>query len=164
MGTSQPWVLADPGVPGRIYVVANDDPDDDLSAGDAADVFIVRSDDYGAHWTNPQRVDGGPPGTFQILPTAAIDPVTGTIGVTYYDNRSGMQSGGDFLLDLLATYSHDGGNTWTPEVDFNDGQFDSSAAGSCRFCGYGDRRTCSARTPRARHRGRRRPDESVEPT
>jgi hypothetical protein len=40
-------VLADPNVPGRIYVVANDDPDNNVTTGDAANVFIVRSTDNG---------------------------------------------------------------------------------------------------------------------
>ena len=44
-GSSQPWILPDPFQAGRLWVVANDDPDDDVDTGDAADVFIVRSDD-----------------------------------------------------------------------------------------------------------------------
>lgn len=135
-GSSQPWVLADPDADERIYVVANDDPDDDIDSGDAADVFIAISDDFGVSWSDPVRVDNGQPGTFQVMPTAAIDPVTGAIAVTYYDNSSMVANPtGNFQLDLLATASFDGGLNWLPEVDVNDGLFDVDAAGTCRFCG-----------------------------
>jgi hypothetical protein len=135
-GTAQAWLMADPDVPGRVYVVTSDDPDNNVNSGDAADVVIVRSDDFGGSWTNPAQVDDGPAGTFQLFPTAAIDPITGAIGVTYYDNRAGLTNvAGDFLLDLRASYSYDSGTTWLPSVDINDGTLDPSAAGQCRFCG-----------------------------
>lgn len=130
-GNVQPWVLADPDTAGRIYVVAAD-----ATAGDPSSVFIVRSDDSGVTWTNPSQVDGGPAGTFQLMPNAAIDPVTGAIAVTYYSNSAGnMNAGQNFRLDLLATYSTDNGSTWSAEEDFNDGLFDPDAATTCRFCG-----------------------------
>lgn len=136
-GNVQPWVLADPTTIGQIYVVAAD-----ATAGDPSSVFIVRSDDFGATWTDPNQVDNGPAGTFQLMPNAAIDPVTGAIAVTYYSNSAAsVNPGGNFRLDLLATYSSDGGNAWSPEVDFNDGLFDPDLEGtpspriSCRFCG-----------------------------
>ena len=71
--------------------------------GDAADVFIVTSNDSGTTWGAPVRVDQGPAGTFQVMPTAAINPVNGAIGVTYYDNRALSDADGDgvFELDLM---------------------------------------------------------------
>ena len=133
-GSSQPWILPDP-VDGRVHVVANDDPDDNVDDGDAADVFMATSDDHGDSWGAPARVDTGPAGTFQVMPTAAIDALTGTIVVAYYDNRSlAVNGSGNFLLDLLATYSFDGGLSWLPEVDFNDGSFDPDVSTSCRLC------------------------------
>jgi hypothetical protein len=44
-GSAQPWVLPDPNTPGRIYVVACDDPDNQHGVGDDADVFMVTSTD-----------------------------------------------------------------------------------------------------------------------
>jgi hypothetical protein len=137
-GTVQAWVLADPDMPGRIYVVTNDDPDDNPNSGDPADVVIARSDDFGVTWPFTNQVDDGAAGTFQLLPTAAIDPVTGAIGVTWYDNRSGATNGfGNFLLDLRASYSYDSGASWTPSIDVNDGQYDPDTSDSCRFCSFG---------------------------
>jgi hypothetical protein len=40
-----------------------------------------------------------------------------------------------FELDLMGTFSTDGGATWSPEVDFNDGRLDPGIANTCRFCG-----------------------------
>jgi hypothetical protein len=136
-GGVQPWILADPNVPGRIYVVASDDPDNNVQAGDAADVFIARSTDSGLSWSAPIRVDHGPGTTFQVMPTAAIDPISGAIVVEYYDNRSGAtNSRGNFLLDLYASVSVDGGQTFLSDFPINDAPFDPDAGARCRFdCG-----------------------------
>ena len=138
-GSVQGWILPDPNVAGRVHVVTNDDPDDDPTTNEAADVVIATSNDSGANWNAPVQVDSGPPGTFQVMPTAAIDPITGAIGVTYYDNRNGIaQLSGTFPLDLMATFSTDGGANWLPEVVVNDSQFDPDNTTSTRFCGPND--------------------------
>jgi len=136
-GSLQPWVLPDPRVPGRIHIVASDDPDNDVDSGDAADVFIVTSNDYGLNWTTPHLVSDGPDTTFQVMPTASIDPTTGWIVVTYYDNRSRQVNGsGDWLLDLYAAMSVDGGATFSPGLRINDAPFDPDAGARCRYnCG-----------------------------
>lgn len=135
-GSLQPWILPDPQNAARVFVVVNDDPDNDVDMGDAADVFIVESTDSGGTWAARRRVDQGPAGTFQVMPTAAINPVNGAIGVTYYDNRGGDADGdGVDELDLWATFSTDGGQTWSMEVDINDGRMDPAQANTCRFCG-----------------------------
>ena len=137
LGSVQPYVLADPKVPGRVYVVANDDPDNNVTLGDAADVFIVRSSDFGATWSAPVRVDGGPATTLQVMPTAAIDPVSGAIVVHYYDNRNGaVNAAGNYLLDVFAAVSSNGGQTFAPDFQINDQPFDPDAGARCRFdCG-----------------------------
>lgn len=143
LGTGQAWVLADPNTAGRMYVVANDDPDNS-AAGDAADVYITRSTDFGVTWTAPARIDSGPGTTLQVLPTASIDPVTGCISVHYYDNRRGLtNSAGRFLLDVFATSSHDGGVTFDPDFQVNDAPFDPDAGAGCRF-------DCATSTPTTR--------------
>lgn len=92
IGSVQPWILADPFVPGRIYVVCNDDPDDDVDSGDAADVVFTRSNDFGATWSAPVKIDDAPAGTLTVLPTAAIDPTSGAIGVMWYDARGSQRA------------------------------------------------------------------------
>jgi len=129
-GSVQPRILADPIAPGRIYVVANDQ----ASVADFADVFIVGSVDNGLTWSAPAQLSGGAVGTIQVMPSAAIDPVTGCITVTYYDNRNGnTNSGGNFLLDVFATTSADGGVTFSPEFQINTAAFDPDLNAPCRF-------------------------------
>jgi hypothetical protein len=133
-GSVQPWVMADPIAPGRLYVVANDDPDGNLASGDPADVFIAISTNSGASWGPPMRIDGGPGTTFQVMPTAAIDPVSGAITVHYYDNRGGaVNAGGDYLLDVRATVSTDGGVSFSGDFRINNASFDPDAGAPCRF-------------------------------
>ena len=136
-GSSQPWILADPNTPGRIYAVANDDPDNDIDSGDPADVYFNVSTDHGATWATPRRIDGGPGTTFQVMPTAAIDKQSGAIVVHYYDNRAGAVNGnGNFLLDVFATVSLDGGLTWGCDFQINDTPFDPDPGAGCHYdCG-----------------------------
>lgn len=133
-GSVQPWVLADPNTPGRIYVVSNDDPDNNPLAGDPADVFITISTDDGQNWSTPSRIDSGPGSSFQVMPTAAIDKDTGCIVVHYYDNRNGATNGaGNFLLDVFYTVSQDQGVSFSPDIQINDNPFDPDLAAGCRW-------------------------------
>ncbi len=120
-GQGQPWVMPDPTRPGNIYVVASDDPDNAHgTAVDDVDIVIARSADDGASWTQTTIPINPPGGSHQFFPTAAIDEF-GTIVVGWYDSRNGnMNAGGNFLLDVFATYSTDGGVTWAAPFQVND--------------------------------------------
>lgn len=135
LGAGQPFVLVDDARPGNVYVVTNDDPNDDPTSGDAADVVISRSTDNGLNWTT-STISSGPNNSFQFFPAAAIDEF-GNIAVAWYDNRAGAVDGnGDFLLDLFATFSTDGGLTWAPEFQVNDQPLTTVTAGTnVRFNG-----------------------------
>jgi hypothetical protein len=132
-GSVQPRILADPNVPGRIYVFANQQP----SPSDFADVHLVTSTDNGNTWSAASRISGGAVGTIQVMPAAGIDAVSGCLTVTYYDNRNGKtNSSGDFLLDLFSTTSGNGGVTFSPDVQINTASFDPDLNAPCRFnCG-----------------------------
>ncbi|MBL8858901.1 MAG: exo-alpha-sialidase [Planctomycetes bacterium] len=135
LGCTQPWIMADPVVTGRLYVVCADDPDNDINAGDYADVVFSRSNDFGATWTTPTKIDDAPGTGFTFFPTAAIDPNEGAIVVTWFEARSGITGpSGDLLLDLRARASWDGGNSWLPSVKINDDTFDPGLSTNCRFC------------------------------
>jgi hypothetical protein len=122
-GSATPYVLADPVRPGNVYVITSDDPDNVHGSGDDADVVIARSTDNGATWTR-STVVSGPSNSFQIFPFTAIDRF-GNIVLAWYDNRRGLTNpGGNFLIDLMATYSTDGGLTWAPEARLGDLAFD----------------------------------------
>jgi hypothetical protein len=134
-GANAPYVIPDPVRPGNIYVIANDDPDDNFSSGDPGDAIIARSTDYGNTWTK-QTVSHGPAGTLQVYPTGAIDQL-GNLMVFWYDTRGGTKNaGGHFLLDVYATVSRDGAQTFTNDFRINDKSFDPDVGAPCRFgCG-----------------------------
>ncbi|MEZ5065044.1 MAG: FlgD immunoglobulin-like domain containing protein [bacterium] len=131
-GSVQPWVLPDPNDPAIVCVVAADDPDDDPNSGDAANVYLTRSTDFGVTWAPRVRVDSGPGTTFQVMPSAAIDPITGYIVVTWYDNRALVTNAdGNYLLDTYAAVSVDGGLTFSADFRINDAPFDPDAGAPC---------------------------------
>lgn len=141
-GNGQANVMADPHVAGRIYVVAADDPDDNLSAGDASNVYLATSNDHGVTFGAPVRIDDGPGTTFAVMPTPAIDSHTGAMLVHWYDNRRGaLNNRGNYLLDVFARWSTDGGVTWSASRQINDSPFDPDLNAPCRFDCIGGRPT-----------------------
>lgn len=134
-GSGQPYIMADPNVAGKIYVIANDDPNNG-GAGDPANVVLATSTDNGNTWST-STVVSGPSNSFQFFPTAAIDK-SGVIVVAWYDNRRGLVNGNNrFKLDVMATYSTNGGGTWAPEFMVNDpgNPFDPDPGAVNRFNG-----------------------------
>ncbi|MBK7876850.1 MAG: hypothetical protein IPJ77_14085 [Planctomycetes bacterium] len=135
-GSVQPWVLPDPANPANVYVVANDDPDNVHTFGEHAHVYIKRSTDFGQTFGTRIRVDQGPANTFQVLPVASIDDRTGCIAVAWYDNRGGSTNGnGNWLLDVYASVSTDGGLTFGPDVRMNSASFDPDLGAPTRYFG-----------------------------
>ena len=141
-GANQGFILPDPIRPGNVYVIANDDPDDDFTTGDGGDVIVARSFDNGLTWTN-ETVSHAPAGTFQGYPTGAIDQL-GNLVVTWWDGRRGLTNGaGNMMLDQYATVSRDGGQSFTNDFRVSDAAFDTDLNAPCRFgtlasCGAAD--------------------------
>ncbi len=131
-GSVQPRILIDPVRPGNVYVVTVDDPDDDYGSGDPSDIVFAKSTDYGATWTR-STISHAPFGTAQVMPSAYIDE-NGNMAVMWYDNRNGAPSVGvdqipgtaddGLLLDVFATVSLDGGETWSNDFQINENPFD----------------------------------------
>ena len=137
-GAAQPWVLADPARPGNIYIINSDDPDNvHGNAVDDVNIVIARSTDNGVNWVRTTvPVDVGP-GSHQFFPTSAIDEA-GNIVVAWYDNRNlATNTNGRWLLDVFATYSTDGGQTWATPFQVNDSAnaFDPDLGAFNRFAG-----------------------------
>jgi len=142
-GALAPYILPDPLQPGHIYVIANDDPNDDFSSGDAGNVILARSMDYGNTWSL-KTISHAPNGTLQIFPTGAIDQ-DGNLMVFWYDNRLGQtNAAGNFLLDVYATVSRDGGMTFSNDFRINDNAFDPDLGAPCR---YGPAPNCGSPDP-----------------
>src|SRR3989441_1643949 len=132
-GSLQPRILLDPFRPGSIYVVSVDNPGNNYAAGDPSDIVLARSTDNGANWAR-STISHAPAGTVQFMPSAAIDQ-QGNIGVTWYDTRSNtLDAAGNFLLDVFATFSNDGGQTFLPnDFRINDASFNPDAGAGDRF-------------------------------
>ena len=131
-GANAPYVIPDPLRPGRIFVIANDDPNNDFSTGDGGDVILATSTDYGQSWSL-KTISHAPYGSLQTYPTGAIDQ-DGNLMAFWYDTRSGQtNAGGNFLLDVYATVSRDGGETFTNDFRINDNSFDPDLGAPCRF-------------------------------
>ena len=137
-GANQGFVIPDPVRPGNVYVVVDDDPNDNFTTGDAAEVKLARSTDFGQTWT-VSTISHAPPaqpgtaGTLQVYPTGAIDQL-GNLVVTWWDTRRGFtNTTGNLLLDQYATVSRDGGLTFTNDFRISDRPFDPDLNAPCRF-------------------------------
>ena len=137
-GANQGFVIPDPVRPGNVYVVVNDDPNDNFTTGDAAEVKLARSTDFGQNWTvstisHVPPAQPGTAGTLQVYPTGTIDQL-GNLVVTWWDTRRGFtNAAGNLLLDQYATVSRDGGQTFTNDFRISDRPFDPDLNAPCRF-------------------------------
>lgn len=132
IGSNAPYILPDPVRPGNIYVVANDDSNDNFASGDDGDVVLARSTNFGQTWSL-QTISHAPAGTLQAFPIGTIDE-QGNVAVFWYDTRRGLtNAGGNFLLDVYATVSRDGAQTFTNDFRINDNAFDPDLNAGCRF-------------------------------
>jgi hypothetical protein len=133
-GANQGFVIPDPVRPGNVYVVVDDDPQDNFAAttGDHANVRLARSTDFGNTWT-VNTVSHAPAGTLQVYATGASDQL-GNLVITWWDARRGFtNAAGNLLLDQYATVSRDGGLTFANDFRISDLPFDPDLNAPCRF-------------------------------
>ncbi|MCC6865313.1 MAG: T9SS type A sorting domain-containing protein [Ignavibacteria bacterium] len=103
---------------GNVYVVYAGNP----SGPDNADIFMVRSTDYGTSWSSPQRVNDDATITDQWLPSVSVDNHTGKIFVCWYDSRVDVSN--NIQTRLYGAVSTNGGvsfisNSNVSDVSFN---------------------------------------------
>jgi len=87
---------------GAVYVVWQD------GARGNHDVLLSYSRDGGATWSTAKRVNDDVGTTSQFFPFVSVSK-TGRVDVVFYDRRNDPS---DFLLDVYAGMSHDGGVTF----------------------------------------------------
>ena len=75
------------------------------------DIWLAKSTDGGATWSQPLRVNNDPPGKQQFFTWMATDPVTGYIYIVFYDRRKHD----DNHTDVYLAWSKDGGQTFKNE-------------------------------------------------
>ena len=95
---------------GNLYVVWTNVGNPGESAGQDIDVYMIKSADEGATWSEPIRVNQDAPGRGkqQFFPWIACDPETGALCVIFYDDRNVSTT----ECEVYVAASLDGGNTW----------------------------------------------------
>jgi len=103
---------------GNVYVVASVAR---LSVADHADVMFAMSNDGGATFSSPQRLNTDPStNNYQWFATMSVAP-NGRIDVIWLDTRDDVPGG--YLSSLYYCYSDDQGQTWSINKRLSD-QFD----------------------------------------
>lgn len=109
---------------GRLYMVYTDAP---TTSSNDLNIFVRSSLNDGATWGAPVRVNTDAGSNSQFFSKIALDPVTGNIGVVWYDARN---SAGNNRVELWGTVSIDGGATFLPEVKISAGSTSGVGLGS----------------------------------
>ncbi|WP_051405167.1 HYR domain-containing protein [Bacillus cihuensis] len=83
-----------------------------------AHIYLSFSNNGGANWSAPIRVDNSPENSQNFFPFVAVSPCSGTVTVIYYTNRESST-----LLDVYLAVSTNGGTSFTnsriTDVSFN---------------------------------------------
>ncbi len=93
---------------GNVYVVYEANP----LGPDVADIFLVRSTDYGQTWGTPVRVNDDATTADQWIPAISVDNTNGRIYLSWMDSREDPTA--NLQTRMYGTYSTDGGVTFAP--------------------------------------------------
>jgi hypothetical protein len=128
---------------GRLYLVYTEET---VNENNDTEIYVRTSDNSGATWTAPVRVNDDPVGPIrsQFLPHISVDPTTGRIAATWHDARNdggvvGSGSTNAIPNDDAMYYgsvSSNGGATWGPNFQISAGV--SNAAAAAAPVDYGD--------------------------
>jgi hypothetical protein len=144
------WDRTDGLHSGRVYLVYTREVKNE---SDNTDVEVRYSDDQGATWSAPVRVNDDATTNSQFLPKISLDPTTGHLAVVWYDARNDTGTGGAGDTDGLpntdaqfwGAFSADGqfwgafsadGQAFTPTLQISAGT--SNAADAHNGIDYGD--------------------------
>jgi hypothetical protein len=83
---------------GRVYLVYTLEQKNE---SDNTDIYVRYSDDNGATWSAPVRVNDDATANSQFLPKISLDPTTGHVAVAWYDARNDLGAGGSGDTDGL---------------------------------------------------------------
>jgi hypothetical protein len=100
---------------GRAYLVYTDAPS---VASSDTNVFVRVSDDNGATWSQPIRVNDDTGTNSQGFSGLAVDPVTGNLAVGWLDARNSTANNS---VEYFVSASTDGGLTFLPNVQVTPG-------------------------------------------
>jgi hypothetical protein len=127
---------------GRVYLVyTREHPNESNNT----DIYVRHSDDNGASWSAPVRVNDDHTANSQFLPKISLDPTTGDIAVAWYDSRNDLGTGGPGDTDgipnddaqLWGAFSTDGAASFTPNIQISAGTSNSHDSGNgIDYCDY----------------------------
>jgi hypothetical protein len=126
---------------GRVYLVyTREHPNESNNM----DIYVRHSDDGGATWSAPVRVNDDQTVNSQFLPKISLDPTTGNIAVIWYDCRNDLGAGGpgdpngipNDDAQLWGAFSTNGGTSFTRNIQISAGTSNSHASGN--GIDYGD--------------------------
>jgi hypothetical protein len=120
---------------GRVYAIWTQEVNNE---SDNMDIMLQNSDDDGVTWTPAVRLNDDAGTNSQVNPAIAVDQDTGYVGVSWYDARNDLGTGGPGDTDgipnddvqIWATYSTDGGATFVPNLQVSEGTSNSADTGS----------------------------------
>src|SRR6202035_4625816 len=103
------------GKEGRVYLVYTDAP---AVGSTDTNIFVRASDDSGATWSDPVRVNDDTGTTSQFLPSIAVDPKTGDVAVGWYDARNDP---GNTKTQFFIAGSSNGGSSFSTNLQVSNG-------------------------------------------
>ncbi len=120
---------------GRVYAIWTQEVKNE---SDDMDVMLQYSDDEGASWSKPVRLNDDSGANSQVNPAIALDQTSGSVAVSWYDARLDLGQGGPGDTDgipnddvqIWATYSIDGGQSFVANFPISQGTSNAAAADS----------------------------------
>ena len=98
----------------KVYLLASVVPPGKVGGATGSDVMFVRSTDGGSSYSAPRRINDDPINSFKWHWFGAISVApNGRLDVVWLDTRNAANNSDS---QLFYSYSHDGGNSWSPNV------------------------------------------------
>jgi hypothetical protein len=135
------WDLTGGPHNGRVYLVYTlEHPNESNNM----DIYVRFSDDEGATWSSPVRVNDDNTKNSQFLPKISLDPTSGNLAVVWYDSRNDLGTGGPGDTDgvpnddaqFWGAFSTNGGQTFSANIQISAGTSNSHDSGN--HIDYGD--------------------------
>jgi hypothetical protein len=120
---------------GRVYLVYTaENPNESNNT----DIYVRHSNDNGATWSSPVRVNDDTTTNSQFLPKISLDPTTGNIAVVWYDSRNDLGSSGPGDTNGIPNddaqfwggFSTDGAASFTHNIQISAGTSNSHDSGN----------------------------------
>ena len=106
---------------GNVYVIYAANP----PGADLADIFLVRSTDFGATWSAPLRINDDATTADQWMPAISVDKKSGKVFIFWYDSRN--DPSGNLLTEMYGTHSTNGGVSFVANYKISNSQMNPNS-------------------------------------